>query len=448
MVARYPTFFLLALRYAYGSSHHKALRLMTRICFFSIALGTCALMITLIITNGFEKTIHEKMQGVNADIIVSAGKQKRLLYEEVRESILAEFPDDCKGVSGTSIRQLILHHEDADSVIMLKAIDPQRESEVSILEQKILLKENNGDFPDHQQNSQYKADFSLLFEKKDHRIPLILGKKCAQQYGLKKDDPVTVFIPEPVGKKRIALTKKKCFVAALFSVGLDEYDAHCALTSLEALKELYEEEEDHVAVDMLSLKLSNAARSGTTWYDEIRARLTGSFKKTVLTRLRERYPHLQIKSWQELYPELVSSLILEKYVMFFVIGLITLVACMNLLSLLYLLIQDKRSDIALLKSMGTSDHAIYKLCLQIGFTLTFSATVTGLLCAGIMGYFLQYHALIPLPDVYYVPYLPARMELAHFVFVFLCALGMGLFATIIPAYRAKKSSLIDVLKQQ
>lgn len=423
--------FSLAWRYLTFKEQDSAIKFMTRICFLSIAIGTCALTLTLIITHGFERTIHEKMQGVNSDITISLPNNK-LSYQEIRETLLKEYPSTIEAITGSSIKQAIIDYNKLNRVLFVKGIDYTQEALVTSLAEKI-IKLHETDLSKTQGANRLKPLAAPYH--------LYLGDKCARDLGISVGDTIKLLIPEATGRTRIALTKKKCFIAGIFQVGLDEYDSSIGYLSLENFNTIFDEE----GVDQLSVKLQGIYRK-ESFFSSLINSTTKS--QQVISLLQQRLPHLEIKSWQELYPELVSSLKLEKYVMFFIIALITLVACMNMISLLFTMIQQKRPDIAIYKTMGMQQASIRKIFLLLGMTITTSATLFGLGVAAIIGYLLEYHSAIPLPDVYYVSHLPARMELELFIVVFLCCFILGFIATWIPAKRAQRLNITTVLRQE
>jgi lipoprotein-releasing system permease protein len=157
---------------------------------------------------------------------------------------------------------------------------------------------------------------------------------------------------------------------------------------------------------------------------------------------------LVVVSWKEQYPALVSSLKLEKYVMFLVIALITLVACMNMISLLFMQIQQKRHDIAIFRAMGLATKHIHDIFIRMGLVITTAASLCGLAAATAIGYWIEKHPVIELPDVYYVSHLPARVDLDICVIVFFVTVFLGFIATWIPARRTKYINIVDVLRQE
>jgi len=371
------------------------------------------------------------MQGINAQIIISAPRH-RLNYDDIRNTIKQEFGDKIQGISGNSIKQAIIDKDDTHNVIFLKGIDERREHRVTSIADKIT-------FPlARSPQEKTRMLYDLL---QDNGI--IIGYKTAETLKLKVGDQLNLMIPEPGSKKKILLSKKEVVVKGIFKVGLEEYDNNFAFISLDLLNEIFDEE----GVDCVTITLRNGLHQS---FSERLSRLFSfnSPEHTFIAQLKTRLPHLRVQSWKELYPALVSSLKLEKYVMFFILALISLVACMNMISLLFMQIQQKRKDIAIFKAMGLASNNIQSLFLYLGLGITLSASLLGLGLAAAAGYCLERYPFIELPDVYYVSYLPARMDSEIFLIVFVITMILGFCATWFPAQRTKKINIAEVLRQE
>jgi len=414
----------IAWRYLKFKRKDKNISLMIKICFAGIFIGTFSLMLTLVITNGFEKTIHEKMQGINAQIIINSLKD--------------EFSNEVEGISASSTRQIILDKNKKQTLLFIKGIEPQHENKVTNIEEKIIPKTESSSF----QNGLLQ---NLLTENQ-----IIIGYKIAESFGIQLGDTITILIPESGSLSKIFLRREKAIVAGFFNVGLDEYDSGFAFSSLEFLNNLFEE----IGADQISLKLKNAPLPLTSFLSfDFYKKLLNIFSKESLAesfipKLKRRLSNFNIYSWKDLYPALVSSLKLEKYVMFFILALITLVASMNMISLLFIQIQQKKRDVAIFKTLGMPGGKIGNIFLIIGMTITFLASTLGLALAAIAGFFLEKYPFIELPDVYYVSHLPARMEPEIFIAVFICIMLLGFLATWIPARRAKRIKITNVLRME
>lgn len=419
---------LLTFHYLFARHKDSNIAFMTKICFLGISIGTFALMLTLIITNGFEKVISEKMQGINAPIIISSPGNK-LNYHDIRNALLTDYTTLLAGVSGTTVKQAIIDCNNQQTVIFLKGIDFEHEAEVTTLPEKIITSNSLS----HKNLSEFLQGPNIL-----------IGHKMAQEYHLQEGQQITLLIPEASGKRRIALKKQNVTICGIFKIGLEEYDNNFGFVSLDWLNKAFDDE----GVDAITIKPKEPFQNYSLWQLIKNIFTRHNYEDEVLNTLKQRLPHLTVHSWKDLYPALVSSLKLEKYVMFFILALITLVASMNMISLLFMQIQQKRRDIAILKVMGLSQYEISKIFLKLGLTITFLASTLGLALAFAVGFILQHYPYIELPDVYYISYLPARIDGEIFIVVFVATMILGFLATWFPARRAQRISIAQVLRHE
>lgn len=438
---------LLAWRYLTYRRKDANISFMLKVCFLGIFIGTFALMLTLIITNGFEKVIHEKMQGINAELVVYAVGNK-IAYEPLRNHLLKECSNAVAGVSGSATKQAIIDDE-LQTVMILRGVDELHEHTVNVLNQKVVVPKLT--------NEKWRP---RIFEKLLVPDSIVIGHKLAKEKHYAVGDKITILLPEPRSKKSITLLKAAVTITGIFNVGLEEYDNNLALCSLDQFHEWFDEE----GVDQLSMTLRHPEREGLMSLIKqqgivrgclgyVQARWHGLLGRDVgidniRTALHKVSPDFVVRTWQDLYPALVSSLKLEKIVMFIVIALITLVASMNMVSLLFMQIQQKRRDIAIFQAMGMEHKLIREIFLYIGMFITVLAALFGLLCAGIVGYFLERYPFIQLPDVYYISYLPARLDAEIFIIVFIVTLVIGFIATWLPAYRTRSIEIAQVLREE
>jgi lipoprotein-releasing system permease protein len=327
----------------------------------------------------------------------------------------------------------------------------EHEGAVSTLAQKIT-------WPTDKKNSP-------LLQKLVHENNIIIGYKTAQENHLKIGDKVTILIPEPGSSKKIFLHKKSFIISGIFKIGLEEYDNNFAFIDLQYLNKLFDEQ----GVDQVTLRLKELETPAwytlptfknlcspswwKTFFIQLPTHIINFFKnedseQAALKQIAQRFPQLSVNSWKDLYPALVSSLKLEKYVMFFILALITLVASMNMISLLFMQIQYKLRDIAIFKTMGLANTAVKNIFLWSGISITLLASLAGLGCAAGAGYLLEKYPFIQLPDVYYISYLPARIDSDIFLAVFCATMLLGFLATWIPAHRTKYINIAHVLRQE
>ena len=254
----------------------------------------------------------------------------------------------------------------------------------------------------------------------------MIGKKLAQNLELDVGQTITLFYAHQKGKQKrsVSFDEVEVVVSGIFDTGIDEFDSNLVISSLEFLKEIF-------------------PKANPT---EIGLRLDPNASEDKLIHDLNFRIGLDVLSWKQLYPALVSALQLEKYVMFFLLALITLVASMNIISLTFMQIIRKQKDMALLQALGLAPQQVAYIFYIVGFLLTSIASIVGLACAFFVGIFLDRYPFIELPDVYYVTKLPIRMSPLIFGSMFLLALFFTAIALWIPIRTLKKMKIANVLR--
>lgn len=402
--------FIIAFRYLIGTKQEKNISTMVFICFASITIGSFALALIACIMNGFEKVTHKKMQSIHSQIIADADGQE-LDFKKISTVLTHEFPE-IASFSPSIIKQVIAQgDEDEDySVIILKGIDPAREATVNNLEKKIIS--------------------SIKKEKKLSGIlegdSVLIGHKLAKNLEVTPGDTINLFFSptQEIKRKKISLDNKEVIIGGTFKTGIDEFDTGLMVCSLDLTKKIFPES----GIRQLSITLKE-----------------NEDENKVIKKLKQRLK-INVYSWKKLYPALVEALKLEKYAMFFILALITLVASMNIISLLFMLITKKRPDIAILKSMGLADNKISQIFLYVGMTISLAGSCLGLLLAFIAGWVLETYPFIKLPEAYYVTHLPAKMEFSIFFTVFVVVILISFFSTWFPTRKTRSIHISNVLR--
>lgn len=340
----HPIITLLSTRYIHAAFKSGPLRTMMWLCFGGITIGSFALMMTVIITQGFEIEIGKQLKGINSDLIITApGNQ--LAYNDLKQHLLKKMGARIAGISGSHTRQILLQHNGMQGVAAARGVVAADEGSTTTLEKSL----------------QPQQPLTTLLAQKDH---IIVGKKLAEQYGIRVGDTITLLLPI-THSNGITVTKQSAHVTGTFKVGLEEYDANVIYTSFETLKSWFSDIHgmQHVAVNLQTPTLFTTALAW--WhnlkYGSLLPWSAGHFKKMLVTYIRTTLSGLQVYSWKELYPAIVDSLAMETYVSGLVLALIMLVASMNMISLLFMLMQYKQKDIAILRAMGTSPQDVRSL---------------------------------------------------------------------------------------
>lgn len=397
---------------AYLSYPHKnvSIRFVLRLCIVGIIIGTASLLISLMVTRGFEDAISTKIRGINAPFIISAQGEK-IDYQAFIRSCNDWFGSNVQ-LSPSTTKQVIINHGDRSAVVYLRGIKANLEAATTTLAQKVVL-------PLIPQPGAAAEHFKSLL-KPDQ---ILIGSTLAQRFDLTVGSEIDLLIPSAQNKKKLNLSSRSVTVGGIVTIGLDEYDAHAAFIDLEVLHNIFNERgADQIA---LNAKSTEAAE--------------------IVATIKKNAPELSITSWQELYPALVESLALEKYALFIILTLISLVACMNMIALLFMQIQEKKRDIALLQVLGCSAKTVRFLFIILGFLVTFVGSLIGIATAWLSALALR-KLQIPLPDVYYINYLPVHIEPLAFLIVFCVSILLGLGATLLATANVRKINILETLK--
>ncbi len=398
----------LARRFLPFNQGEYSIRTMTFIAFISIAVGAFSLALVTAVMNGFQVSIHEKMQNVHPQATIYSYNDP-IAFNALRETIIQEFPS-VKAISPYALSHIMvqsdyMEDDEQPKVAALKAIDPTGENLVSSLKTKLV----KGSFLDSTNSNQ-----------------IVIGKALAEAIGVDVGETLNLlYLDKPSGKsKKVSVHQKKVVVGGIFATGIDEYDSGTLYTTFDFFNDLFPDQ--------------GITQAGLAFKENIQP-------ETVIPSLKKRIG-LDVLTWQELYTPLVSALILEKYAMFLILLLITLVASMNIIALLFMIITHKRSDIAILKAMGLRDDIIARSFILLGMFISSIATCFGLLAAAIASWILEQYPFIKLPDVYYVSHLPARMEWQILVTVFLVIMVITLCASWFSAKRIQSINVARVLR--
>lgn len=399
---------LLAKRYL-RLQHEKNISVMLKICFFALYVGSLALALVLCIMQGFESATHEKLRGIHAPVLMQAGGQT-LNSAAIGQVLESEFPDVIAW-SSSGVKQAIVQNADTTQtshVVLLKGVDPEREPHVTNIAN--MLTNQIGPWHDLLNNNN-----------------ILIGSKLAEELATGVGSEITLLYSptDTYQSKKINLESTTATISGIFNTGIEEFDNGLIICSLDFFSELFHDD----GATQISIKTKSSA-------DE----------KKLVSSLKKRFENLSIYTWKDLYPALVSALKLEKYAMFFMVSLMILVASMNIISLLYMQIIQKRADIAILKTIGTSHTLIRRIFFWYGMIISLAASLAGLGSAWILGFALKNYIHIPLPDSYYVTYVPVELQWHLFALVFMVIMGISLLATRLPLKTIERISILNLLR--
>ena len=406
-----PYYLFIALRYLKSKKKHKGISVNTLISTGGVAVGVMALLVVLSVMSGFHEDLQKKILGVNAHVVVLDYKGTMPEYKDIIEKLKGD--EDIISSAPFVMGQVMVSSGKRAHGVFLRGIIPEMEAKTT----EILKYIKEGNLED------------LL--PKDEIPGIILGKELASSIGVFKGDIITLLSPVgEIGPLGMLPKVKKFRVAAIFEVGMFEYDLNLVLTDIRSAQEFFGMKKDITGIE---LRLSDICKA-----------------PIVRERIQKRlgFP-LYARDWMQMNRNLFSALKLEKFAMFIILILIILVASFNIVSTLIMNVIEKKREIAILKAMGATDKGIMYIFMLQGLLIGVLGTLIGITGGYLLNYILNTYQIIKLPpDVYYLSHLPVKMKLFDFIVVSLSAITISFLATIYPAWQAAKLNPVEPLRYE
>ena len=258
---------------------------------------------------------------------------------------------------------------------------------------------------------------------------VLVGRELVKQISLYSDQEVRLISPLPdTSPDGLSIPRLQNFrVAGRFFSGMYEYDlkyVYCSLTALQNFLDLEDE------VNGIEVRVEDPTQ-------------TGSIVRSLEAALG---PNYRVQDWKELNKALFSALKLEKIAMFFILVIIVLVASFSIVGNLIMVVIEKAKEIAILKTLGSSNQGVMKIFITQGFFIGLVGTSMGI-ALGLGACFLGKTYGVPLdPDVYYIDKLPIQVEPLSIVLVGIAGLAISVVATIYPAFIAARMRPVKGLR--
>ncbi|HEY6831592.1 MAG TPA: lipoprotein-releasing ABC transporter permease subunit, partial [Pseudolabrys sp.] len=266
-----------------------------------------------------------------------------------------------------------------------------------------------------------------------------IGRRLADQLSIRAGDNITLVAPRgavtPMGTTpRIKIYK----VAAVFEIGMSEYDSAMVFMPLKEAQAYFNRAGDVTAIEVYT---DNPDRVDT-------------YRKEIQDAAQR--PIFMI-DWRQRNATFFNALQVERNVMFLILTLIVLVAALNIVSGLIMLVKDKGSDIAILRTMGASQGSIMRVFLITGASIGVVGTLVGFLlgvviCLNIenIRQFLSWLTNTELfsPELYFLSHLPADMDTSETSAVVVMALVLSFLATLYPSWRAARLDPVEALRYE
>ncbi len=412
----HPLSLWLGLRYTRAKRRNHFISFISVISMAGIFVGVTALITVLSVMNGFEKELRDRILGVASHATINRLGGPVTDWSQVAQTALQH--EAVEGAAPYVQGQVMFVKGDRVTGARLRGVLPDREADVSDVHRNMI----DGELSDLS-----SGDYGV-----------VLGSELASYLGIQPGDRVTVVTPEasvtPVG---VLPRLKRMTVRGVFEIGMHDYDRSTAFAHIDDARKL--------------MRIEDGGVSG------VRLRLTEMFQAPTVTDAVEANigPDYWIQDWTQRHANFFQAVRTEKTVMFVILALIIAVAAFNIVSTLVMMVTDKESDIAILRTLGMTPAAIMAIFLVQGTLI--GVIGTGLGVAGGIALASHIGELMPalealfginlLPsDVYYISDLPSDLQTTDVVEIAVLAIMLSILATIYPARRAARTQPAEALR--
>ena len=383
----------IAKRFMIGGKGSGPSRLTGWISIIGLTIGCMAMILSVSILNGFESRVVSKIIGFEGDLRITNVKDW---------SKLESYISSLNGVKSTMLFQkrksLLIGRNNSQRMVELKSIEIPKISEF------------------------YDLNIKQVNSSKTQQI--ILGEMTARRLNLNLGDEVRILSPIDNGSSWGLPIQVQCIVSGIFNVQVLDLDDKIAFISKDVGRKLF------------------LRKNGPDGLD-IRLDKNSDFQ-TIANMIKNKFPNIKVNKWSDLHSELFNAMRFERIGALFVLSLIIVVACFNLITTLILVTAQKIRQIGILQVMGCSQKVIKTIIMSQGVMIGSIGITAGLIFGVIIIILQNTYGLIPLPeDVYFISFLPMNIYFYDIITILTISFGMVILSVSIAA---KRSTMISTLE--
>jgi lipoprotein-releasing system permease protein len=404
------------LRYVSARSHKYFVSFITWVSLLCVCLGVTALIVVLSVMNGLEGDLRERLLTLSAHarVFVPPGSQSKPDWDALAGRVRAA--PNVAGVAPYIELEALAVRKPEMLPVQLRGIDPGHEGEVARVA-KSLIDGRLGDLEPGSDN-------------------VIVGRTLSQMLGIGLGDPIMVLVPTTNGDGAPEPRLREYHVAGVFESDQPEYDSGLLLAALSDVRALLPDPDARMA-----LHVNYADAIGAPAY-------TAALAKTLPAGLA-------VRDWTADHASYFRAIRIEKTMIAVILMLIVAVAAFYLVAMLAMVVTDKRTDIAILRTLGASPRRVMAVFLIQGGMIAWFGVALGILFGCVIGYyagdvaaFLEHAFRFEIFDssVYVVTKLPSELRAGQVVWIGAVAALIALAGTIYPAYRASQVPPADALR--
>ncbi|MGH9403050.1 MAG: ABC transporter permease [Terriglobia bacterium] len=405
--------FFVALRYLKAKRRQSVISVITLISVLGVMAGVCALVVALSINNGFREDLEQRLLGATADINLLHPQDNTIVNYGALANRLSRLPH-VVAAAPELYEEVFISSAQKGQGIVLKGVEPEREAKVGDLLRRL--------------TSGSLKDLSETFPNAD---AIIIGSELANELGARVGSAVEIISPQGYLTPLEIVPKYRNFrVVGIFTSGFYDFDATWAFTNLTAAQRLFDLTN---VVSVIGFKIDDVNRAPEV-AEAIRQAAGKGYDTT---------------TWMEQNHSLFTALRLERLVTFLTIGLIVLVAALNIFITLAMMVMEKNREIAVMISMGARRRQIWAIFTLHGVMIGTLGTVLGLAAGYAGSWAANRYQIFHIPaDVYALSYVPFHSRPWDGVWIAALAIGVSFLATIYPSLSATRLAPVETLRYE
>jgi lipoprotein-releasing system permease protein len=408
---------MMAWRYLRSRRKEAFISVIAGFSFLGILLGVATLIVVMAVMNGFRAELLKSILGINGHLIVQPMDRPLDDYADLAKRF--------EGIVGVKYALPVVEGQTlasgrigAGTGALVRGVQPEDMAKIELVSQKI------------KQGS---------LEQFGNEEGVAIGSRMAENLGLALGDNLTLISPDgditPMG---VTPRVKAYPVLAIFEIGMSEYDSSIVFMPLSEAQAYFNSEGKVQSIEIIT--------DDPDKVEDLRVPVEAIADRQML-----------LTDWRQRNATFFSALQVERNVMFMILTLIVLVAALNIISGLIMLVKDKGSDIAILRTMGATRGMILRIFLMTGAAIGVSGTIAGvalgvLICLNVesIRQFFSWLSGTTLfnPELYFLSQLPAIMDPRETIMVILMALFLSFVATLFPAWRAARLDPVEALRYE
>jgi lipoprotein-releasing system permease protein len=408
--------FLIAFRYLKSKRKEGFISVIAIFSFLGIMIGVATLIIVMSVMNGFRYELVNRILGINSHLTIYSREGKIENYSEIIANL--------KKISGVKFANPLIESQAMFSSNnqnyggLVKGINLEDLKNKSLISQNIISGE---------------------IEEIKNKEAVLVGSGLAQNLNLKVNDPIKIISAETNQTILGSIPRIKTYrVGGIFESGIYEYDSTTIFMNFQMAQIHFRFPQSVSAIEVFCDDATNLEQ----------------VKKEIYVFLLQHH-NLYANDWQQANSSFIDALKVERTVMFLILTLIILVAAFNIISSMIMLVNDKKKNIALLRTIGMSKNAIMRIFLICGSSIGTVGTLLGLLIGVLFSSNIDNikkwlesitETTLFNPTIYFLSTLPSKIFASDVIIITSMSLAISFLATIYPAYKASKANPAEVLR--